>query len=67
MTTDTSTGVRHLLLTREEVRYLSQLVSHDWQQTDDKRMLSRPDSPQEKAAEADQTFIESVQQKLRGL
>lgn len=64
---DTRTGTRNLILTPEEVRYLSQLVSHDWQVADDKRMLSRPDSPQEKAAEADQAFIEIVAQKLRGL
>lgn len=65
--TDTRTGTVTLILTTEERRYLSILVGHDWQQTDDKRVLSRPDSPQEKMAQADQTFIETVQEKLRGL
>ncbi len=64
--TDTRTGTVTLILTPEERRYLSILVGHDWQVTDDKRMLSRPDSPQEKAATADQTFIEAIQTKLRG-
>lgn len=64
--TDTRTGTVTVILTPEERRYLSVLVGHDWQQVDDKRMLSRPDSPQEKAATADQVFVEAVQAKLRG-
>lgn len=65
--TDTRTGTVTVVLTPEERRYLAVLVGHDWQVMDDKRMLSRPDSPQEKAAEADQKMIEVVQSKLRGL
>jgi hypothetical protein len=64
--TDTRTGTRTIAWTPEEIRYLSALVGHDWQVVDDRRMLSRIGSPQEKAAEADQAFIEVVQSKLRG-
>jgi hypothetical protein len=62
----TETGTRTFVFTPEERRLLAQWASHEWQLADDRRMLSRPGSPQEAAAEADQALIEVVQQKLRG-
>lgn len=63
--TDTRTGTRTFTFTPEETRLLAQLVSHEWQLLDDRRMLSRPDSPQEKSAEADQLMVQTLQDKLR--
>lgn len=59
-------ATRSYTFTAEEARWLAQIVGHEWQKADDRRMLSRPDSPQEKVAEADQAFIEVIQGKLRG-
>ena len=54
------------IFTAEERRFLSSLVHSAWIDADNKRMLSRVDSPQEKAAQADQEFIQSVEEKLAG-
>lgn len=52
--------------TEDEVRLIAILVNNAEHEADDKRMLSRPESPQEKAAEADQLFIQGIQAKLSG-
>lgn len=63
--TDTRTGTRTFVFTPEQHRLLMQWASHEWQLADDRRMLSRPDSPQEKAEEAHQLMVQEIQDKLR--
>lgn len=58
-------ATRSLILTLEERRFLNQLVARAWAEVDTQRLLARIDSPQEKAALADQQFIEGIQAKLR--
>lgn len=59
-------STRTLVFTDAEIRIISQWASHAEHEADDKRMLSRPDSPQEKMAEEDQRTIQTIQAKLTG-
>lgn len=59
-------GTRSLILTDEEWRAIAILVNVAEHEADDTRMLTRPDSPQEKAAEADQSFWQTIQGKMSG-
>ena len=59
-------STRSFVFTEEEVRLIAQLVNNAEHDADNKRMLTRPGSPQEKAAEADQAQLQHIQGKLSG-
>lgn len=58
---------RTIDFTPAELRLIAQWANNAWHDLDQARILTRPDSPQEKSAEADQEFIENIQAKLRGI
>lgn len=64
--TDTRTGTRTLVFTQEQIRLISQWATNAWHDADQARLTSRIDSPQEASYKADQLFIETIQEKLRG-
>lgn len=55
-----------LIVTEEERHRLIEIVAHERQIAEDRRLLSRIDSPQEAAALADRLFVETILAKLRG-
>ena len=59
-------STRSFIFTEEEARRLAEIVAHERQIAEDRRLLSRIDSPQEAAALADRLFVETILQKLRG-
>lgn len=59
-------ATKTLILTEDEYRAIAILVNNAWHDADNKRMLTRPDSSQEKAAEADQLFWQQIRVKLTG-
>lgn len=65
--TDTRTGTRTLILTQEQLRLISQWANNAWHDADQARMMTRPNSPQEKAAEADQLFVGEILEKIRNV
>lgn len=59
-------ATKTLTFTAEELRLISIWANNAEHDVDQARMLTRPDSPQEKAAKADQLFIQEIQRKLAG-
>jgi hypothetical protein len=59
-------STRTLVFTAEELQALSILVNNAEHDADQRRMLTRPDSPQEKAAAADQAQLQTIMAKLAG-
>lgn len=59
-------ATRTFTFTEEEARLLKIWVDNAWHDADQARMLTRPDSPQEKAAEADQALITGIREKIIG-
>lgn len=57
-------ATRTYTFTEEEARLIKIWVDNAWHDADQARMLTRPDSPQEKAAEADQALIQGIRAKI---
>jgi hypothetical protein len=57
-------GTRSFTFTAEETRLLMRWASRADHEADSTRMLTRPNSPQEAAAEADQLLVQQIQDKL---
>lgn len=55
---------RDIVFSDEEIRLLTQWATRAYQEADVTRLTARIDSPQEKAAEADQVTIRKIKEKL---
>lgn len=59
-------ATRTVTLTEDEWRLISIWANNAHHDIDRQRIRELPDSPQEKAAEADQKFIQQIMAKLAG-
>lgn len=57
---------RQIIFTAEELRLMSIWANNAEHDISQDKMLTRPDSPQEHACEADQIMVRGIQAKLAG-